>query len=165
MALRASHWWAPPGLSTRDHSLWNRDSRKLLDHLVGVLLQVTSRPDVKDPVPSLKLPAHPSCCSPRSAASGAPPSSLPSKAPCVLPAKRSGSAGYSDLYRKGKQPCESIRGWHTVLRRKTYRRHDHRRSEQQSPRRSCPFAQRWSGYRGPRRQGQSWRLGPRGSHR
>lgn len=104
MALRASHWWAPPGLSTRDHSLWNRDSRKLLDHLVGVLLQVTSRPEVKEPVPSLKLPAHPSCCPPRSAASGAPPISLPSKAPCVLPADSHGSVGWSSQTSEGVCP-------------------------------------------------------------
>lgn len=114
MALRASHWWAPPGLSTRDHVLWNRDSRKLLDHLVGVLLQVTSRPEVKEPVPSLKLPAQPSCCSPRSAASGAPPSSLPSKAPCVLPADNHCQWIGQVKIGKEQQPCEHICEWHAV---------------------------------------------------
>src|SRR6476620_6950592 len=40
----ATHWCAPAGLLLGSHSYLKRFSKKLLLHLVGVWLQVTSRP-------------------------------------------------------------------------------------------------------------------------
>ena len=45
-ASLATHWWAPAGLWTSSHSWPKRLSKKPLPHWVGVLVQVTSMPEV-----------------------------------------------------------------------------------------------------------------------
>ena len=61
----ATHWWAPAGLLVSSHSKPKRFSKKLLLHLVGVLVQVTSRPLViaspPMPVPKLFFQPKPWC--------------------------------------------------------------------------------------------------------
>src|SRR3954464_8694598 len=73
------HWWAPAGLLLSSHSKPNRFSKKLLLHLVGVLLQVTSRPLVMvcGTLPVAKVLFQPRPWDSRPAASG-------SGATCVL---------------------------------------------------------------------------------
>src|SRR6267154_2391674 len=68
----ATHWCAPPGLFVGSHSLLKRFSKKLLLHLVGVFVQVTSKPlvMVSGPLPVPKLFLHPKPISSRPAASG-----------------------------------------------------------------------------------------------
>ena len=64
----ATHWCAPAGLLESSHSKPNRFSKKLLLHLVGVVVQVTSRPLViaSAPLPVPKLlfqpKPEPRCC-------------------------------------------------------------------------------------------------------
>src|SRR5882724_11789363 len=83
----ATHWCAPPGLFVNSHSLLKRFSKKLLLHLVGVFVQITSRPlvIVSAPLPLRNLLFHPRPCSSTGAASGSGPTSAASPAPCVLP--------------------------------------------------------------------------------
>src|SRR5882724_3133589 len=68
----ATHWCAPAGLFVSSHSKANRFSKKLLLHLVGVVVQVTSRPlvIVSPPLPVAKLFFHPKPCSSRPDPSG-----------------------------------------------------------------------------------------------
>src|SRR5678809_1143253 len=69
------HWCAPPGLLKSSHSKLNRFQKKLLLHLVGVLVQMPSRPLViaSPPLPVPKEFFQPKpCCS-----SGAPSGSGP----------------------------------------------------------------------------------------
>src|SRR3954453_18911685 len=77
------HWWAPAGLLVSSHSKPNRFSKKLLLHLVGVLLQVTSRPlpTVSGPMPVPKLHFQPSPMSAMSPASGSAPTWVAGPAP------------------------------------------------------------------------------------
>src|SRR5215475_3878129 len=71
----ATHWCAPAGLLLSSHSKPNRFSKKLLLHLVGVWVQVTSMPLVIAspalPLPKLLFQPRP-CCS-RLAPSGSAP--------------------------------------------------------------------------------------------
>src|ERR1043165_3805785 len=55
-ASLATHWFAPAGLLVGSHSNPNRFWKKLPPHLVGVVVQVTSRPLViaSQPLPELK---------------------------------------------------------------------------------------------------------------
>src|SRR3954464_4222205 len=71
-AFLATHCWAPAGLLLSSHSKPRRFSKKLLLHLVGVVVQVTSRPlvIVCAPLPVPKLFFHPNPWSARPAASG-----------------------------------------------------------------------------------------------
>ena len=81
------HWLAPAGLLNSSHSLPYRISRKLLSHLVGVWVQMTSRPlltaSMPTPVPCGLCQPRP--CSSRGAASGSGPTSSASPLPWVLP--------------------------------------------------------------------------------
>src|SRR6202041_3873237 len=83
----AFHCLAPAGLFVSSHSYLNRFSKKLLLHLVGVWVQVTSGPPVMasapTPVPCLLF--HPRPWSSIAAPSGSGPISHGSPAPCVLP--------------------------------------------------------------------------------
>src|ERR1700683_2921551 len=55
------HWGAPAGLLVSPHSYCNKFSKKLLLHLVGVVVQVTSKPlpMVSAPCPLPNLFFHP----------------------------------------------------------------------------------------------------------
>src|ERR1700733_6548241 len=81
------HWCAPAGLLVSSHSKPNRFSKKLLLHLVGVVVQVTSRPLVmaSAPLPVPWLLVQPRPCSVRSAPSGSRPTCDSGAAPWVLP--------------------------------------------------------------------------------
>ena len=63
-ASLATHWWAPAGLCSSSHSWPNRLSKKPLLHWVGVLVQVTSMPEVmaSAPLPEPKVFGQPSPC-------------------------------------------------------------------------------------------------------
>ena len=50
-ASLATHWWAPAGLCSSSHSWPKRLSKKPLPHWVGVLVQVTSIPEVMASAP------------------------------------------------------------------------------------------------------------------
>ena len=50
-ASLATHWWAPAGLCSSSHSWPKRLSKKPLPHWVGVLVHVTSRPEVMASAP------------------------------------------------------------------------------------------------------------------
>src|SRR5438093_8768394 len=80
------HCCAPAGLLVSSHSYPNRWSKKLLLHLVGVVVQVTSRPLVmaSPPMPEPNLLFQPRPCSSMPAASGSAPTSEASPAPWVL---------------------------------------------------------------------------------
>src|SRR5579871_3324626 len=87
-ALFAFHCWAPAGLLVSSHSYPKRFSKKLLLHLVGVVVQAPSRPLVivctPWPLPNVFVQPIPS--SSMFAAAGSAPTYLPaSAAPCVLP--------------------------------------------------------------------------------
>src|SRR5690606_2380032 len=71
-AFLATHWWAPAGDLVSSHSKSKRNLKKSLLHCAGVLVQVTSRPEVmvSAPLPLPKLLAQPRPCISRSAASG-----------------------------------------------------------------------------------------------
>src|SRR5258705_13835875 len=71
----ATHWCAPAGLFVSSHSKPNRFSKKLLLHLVGVVVQVTSRPlvIVSAPLPVPKLFLHPRPCASSPVPSGSGP--------------------------------------------------------------------------------------------
>src|SRR5262245_632364 len=87
-APTATHWCAPAGDFSSSHSYLNRFSKKLLDHWVGVVVHVTSSPDViaSAPTPEEYVDFQPRPCSTRSAPSGSgPTNSSGSAAPCVLP--------------------------------------------------------------------------------
>src|SRR5688572_26901428 len=77
------HWFAPAGLLNNSHSLPYRISRKELSHLVGVWVQVTSRPLLTVSLPTPEL-GQPRPWDSSGAASGSTPFST-SVAPCVLP--------------------------------------------------------------------------------
>ncbi|SKZ40535.1 Uncharacterised protein [Mycobacteroides abscessus subsp. abscessus] len=81
------HWLAPAGLLKSSHSLPYRISRKLLSHLVGVWVHVTSRPlvtvSLPTPVPWGFFQPRPICSI--GEASGSGPRSSASPLPCVLP--------------------------------------------------------------------------------
>src|SRR5215469_9744674 len=81
------HWCAPAGLLVSSHSYLNRFSKKLLLHLVGVVVQMTSRPlPMASPaIPVRNLLFHPRPCSSMGAASGSGPTLAAGPAPCVLP--------------------------------------------------------------------------------
>src|SRR5687767_2896586 len=83
----ATHWCAPPGLLVNSHSKPKRFSKKLLLHLVGVFVHVTSMPlvMVSGPFPVPKLLLHPKPCASIPAASGSLPTCSEEAAPCVLP--------------------------------------------------------------------------------
>src|SRR5215471_17085904 len=77
------HWCAPAGLLVSSHSYLNKLSKKLLLHLVGVVVQMTSRPlPIASPaLPVLNWLFQPRPCSSRLAASGSAPTWLASPAP------------------------------------------------------------------------------------
>jgi hypothetical protein len=83
----ACHCHAPAGLLVSSHSNPNRVSKKLLSHVVGVGVQVTSRPltvaSAPTPVPYVLFQPRP-CCS-IGAPSGSGPTYSAGAAPCVLP--------------------------------------------------------------------------------
>src|ERR1700757_5027459 len=83
----AFHCGTPAGLWVSSHSFSNRFLKKLLLHLVGVCVQVTSGPPVMasapTPVPCLLFQPRP--WSSIAAPSGSGPSSDGSPAPWVLP--------------------------------------------------------------------------------
>src|SRR5512139_3983551 len=81
------HWCAPAGLFVSSHSFSNRTRKKLLLHLVGVVVQVTSRPlpIASPPLPVPKLLFQPRPCSSMLAASGSGPTWDAGPAPWVLP--------------------------------------------------------------------------------
>src|SRR5271165_2909114 len=81
------HWCAPAGLLVSSHSYSNRFLKKLLLHLVGVWLQMTSMPEViaSPPLPEPYLLAQPRPCCSISPPSGSGPTSDASPAPWVLP--------------------------------------------------------------------------------
>src|ERR1700735_1587944 len=81
------HWFPPAGLLVSSHSWPNRFAKKLLLHLVGVWLQVTSGPPViaSAPLPVPNLLFQPRPCSSMLAASCPGPTSVGSPAPWVLP--------------------------------------------------------------------------------
>src|SRR5215469_15662285 len=83
----ACHCHAPAGLFVSSHSYLNRFSKKLLLHLVGVVVQITSRPlPIASPaLPVLNLLFQPRPCSSMLAASGSAPTLSAGPAPCVLP--------------------------------------------------------------------------------
>src|SRR4051812_47131780 len=83
----ATHWCAPAGLLESSHSKPNRFSKKLLLHLIGDLLQVTSRPLVMvcGPLPVPKLLCQPRPWPSRPAASGSGATCDVGAAPWVLP--------------------------------------------------------------------------------
>src|SRR6476661_2439254 len=83
----AAHWCAPPGLFVSSHSWPNRCWKKPLPHLVGVVVQVTSRPlvIVSAPLPVPKLFRQPKPCCSRPAASGSSLTYEDGAAPWVLP--------------------------------------------------------------------------------
>ena len=45
-ASLATHWFAPAGLLDNSHSLANKSAKKSWLHFVGVVVHVTSKPDV-----------------------------------------------------------------------------------------------------------------------
>src|SRR5580765_931985 len=77
------HWCAPAGLFVSSHSYPNRFQRKLLLHLVGVVVQVTSRPlvIVSTPRPELKPLTQPRPCCSSSPPSGSTPTCEAGPAP------------------------------------------------------------------------------------
>src|SRR3954453_18455599 len=79
----AFHCFAPAGLLVSSHSCLNRFSKKLLLHLVGVVVQVTSSPlpIASPPLPVPNLLFQPSPCSSMVAASGSGPTSAALPAP------------------------------------------------------------------------------------
>src|SRR5690349_9855140 len=81
------HWFAPAGLFVSSHSKLNRFQKKLLLHLVGVVVQVTSSPlpMASPPLPVPKLLFHPRPWSSRPAPSGSGPTCEAGPAPWVLP--------------------------------------------------------------------------------
>src|SRR5215468_4636304 len=81
------HWCAPAGLFVSSHSYPNRCLKKSLLHLVGVVVQVTSRPLViaSAPLPLPNLFFQPMPWASISDASGSAPTFDSSDAPCVLP--------------------------------------------------------------------------------
>src|SRR4029077_6295581 len=81
----ATHCCAPAGLFVNSHSKPNRFSRKLLLHLVGVVVHVPSRPlvVVSPPLPVPKLLLQPRPCASRPLASGSLPTFEADPAPCV----------------------------------------------------------------------------------
>src|SRR5690242_11512123 len=83
----ATHWFAPAGLFVSSHSYLKRVTKKLLLHLVGELVQVTSNPlPIASPaLPVLNLLFQPSPCSSMVAASGSAPTLSAGPAPWVLP--------------------------------------------------------------------------------
>src|SRR5690348_18103248 len=83
----ACHCCAPAGLLVSSHSYLNRFSKKLLLHLVGVVVQITSRPlpIASPPLPVPNLDFQPRPCSSMLAASGSAPTNFASPAPWVLP--------------------------------------------------------------------------------
>ncbi len=50
-AFLATHWWAPAGLCSSSYSYSKRFLKNPLLHWVGVLVQVTSRPEVMASAP------------------------------------------------------------------------------------------------------------------
>src|SRR5437868_4367088 len=77
------HWCAPAGLLKSSHSKLKRFQKKLLLHLVGVVVQVPSRPLVIAS-PALPLPKEffqPKPCASRGAPSGSGPQLLSGAAP------------------------------------------------------------------------------------
>src|SRR6187455_3064067 len=82
------HCCAPAGLFVNSHSNPNRFSKKLLLHLVGVVVHAPSRPlvIVLTPLPLPNEFFHPRLCSSIPAAAGSGATNLVgSAAPCVLP--------------------------------------------------------------------------------
>src|SRR5262249_4428923 len=81
------HWYAPAGLWVSSHSKPKRVSKKLLSHVIGVGVQVTSMPLViaSRPAAGPKLPFQPSPCCSIGAASGSRPTAASGPAPWVLP--------------------------------------------------------------------------------
>src|SRR5664280_967937 len=77
------HWYAPAGLFVSSHSKLNKIRKKLLSHLVGVLVQISSGPPVivSLPLPVPKLFFQPRPCSSMPAASGSGPTNDLSPAP------------------------------------------------------------------------------------
>src|SRR5512143_2775096 len=69
------HWCAPAGLLKSSHSKLNRFQKKLLLHLVGVVVQMPSRPlvIVSFPLPVPKVLVQPKPCSSIVAPSGSRP--------------------------------------------------------------------------------------------
>src|SRR6476659_2920983 len=83
----ATHCFAPAGLSSSSHSFSNRFVKKPAPHVVGVLVQVTSRPLVMAslPLPEPYVLFQPRPCCSRGAPSGSGPTLSAGPAPCVLP--------------------------------------------------------------------------------
>src|ERR1700722_1552286 len=77
------HWCAPPGLFVNSHSYLNRCSKKSLLHLVGVLVQVTSRPLVRasPAIPVAYALDQPRPCSSIAEPSGSLPRCVPGPCP------------------------------------------------------------------------------------